>query len=111
MSARDSSNDFEEQVQMYMRWPGNPPFVSSPAWEEAQRRKSMGGMGNPLRHRMTQQPWMGTLGAGMMGAGAGGHLGGAFGGKYGAIGGAALGGLLGALAQHYYGKPPGTGGP
>jgi hypothetical protein len=52
-------DDFESEVQRWMQHKGTPPFVSSPAWEEAQRRK-MAGIANPfiklfLRNIQNQQ--------------------------------------------------------
>jgi hypothetical protein len=43
--------DPEAEIQMWMRHRGTPPFASSPAWEEAQRRLRMGqgGAVNPLQ--------------------------------------------------------------
>ncbi len=69
MSLQDPRAEYEAEVQRWMAHRGTPPIVSSPAWEEAQRRK-MGGSGNPLQDILKQL--MG--GAGPRGATFGGRV-------------------------------------
>lgn len=50
MSLYDPTAEREAAIQQWMRHRGTPPIVSSPEWEEAQRRlRTQRGGGNPLQ--------------------------------------------------------------